>query len=50
MLAAIFVFENTEKTEIRFIIPEVTTPLWVALLVALAAGFVAGWLVGRRDR
>ncbi|MBA0052189.1 DUF1049 domain-containing protein [Streptomyces sp. AJS327] len=42
VLALIFVFENTGRTRIRLLIPEVTLPLWVALL---GMGFI-GWLCG----
>ena len=43
VLALIFIFENTRDVRIRVIIPEVTMPLWVAML----ATFVVGWLCGR---
>lgn len=43
VLALVFIFENTSRTRIRLLVPEVTMPLWVALL---GMG-VIGWLVGR---
>ena len=43
VLALIFIFENTRHTKIRLLVPEVTMPLWMALL---GMG-VIGWLVGR---
>jgi len=47
----IFVVENTRDVKIRFIIPAVTAPLWVALLVTVVIGIVAGWLIrGRRTK
>lgn len=42
-LALVFVFENTQDVRIRLLIPEVTMPLWLALLIP----YVVGWLVGR---
>jgi uncharacterized integral membrane protein len=51
VLAVVFVFENTEQTEIRFVLPKVQTPLWVALAVTMIVGVVVGFLLGRsRDR
>ncbi|WP_329173498.1 MULTISPECIES: DUF1049 domain-containing protein [unclassified Streptomyces] len=43
VFALVFVFENTHSVRIRLIVPEVTVPLWQALLATL----VAGWLCGR---
>ena len=43
VLALIFIFENTRDVRIRLLIPEVTMPLWLALLIT----FVVGWLCGR---
>ncbi|NUS14572.1 MAG: LapA family protein [Streptomyces sp.] len=43
VLALVFVFENTRDVRIRLLIPEVTMPLWLALLIPL----VIGWLCGR---
>ncbi|HVT68719.1 MAG TPA: DUF1049 domain-containing protein [Trebonia sp.] len=42
-LALVFVFENTKDIRIRLLVPEVTMPLWLALLIPYAVG----WLVGR---
>jgi uncharacterized integral membrane protein len=51
ILALIFIFENTRKVKIRFIVPEVTSPLWVALIVSVLLGVVIGLLLQRhRDR
>ena len=51
VLMFIFVVENTRDVKIRFIIPAVTAPLWVALLVTVVIGIVAGWLIrGRRTK
>ncbi len=47
VLLIVFVFENTTRTDVRFIIPVVTAPLWVALLGAALLGAVAGALLTR---
>jgi hypothetical protein len=49
-LAVVFVAQNTRRTRIRFIVPIVTTWVWLALVVALALGFAAGLIVGRRRK
>ncbi|HEY5335431.1 MAG TPA: hypothetical protein VIJ71_05355 [Mycobacteriales bacterium] len=48
VIAVIFIAENGSKTRIRFVGPQVTTHLWLALLVAAVLGFVAGLLVARQ--
>ncbi|HVM65910.1 MAG TPA: hypothetical protein VMU14_13680 [Acidimicrobiales bacterium] len=50
VLAIVFAAENTRRTRIRFIVPIVSTWVWLALLVALVLGFAAGLLVGRRRK
>ncbi|MFG2550023.1 DUF1049 domain-containing protein [Streptomyces sp. NPDC048581] len=48
-LALIFIFENTRATEIRLLIPEVTMPLWLALLGMGIIGALCGaYFMGRR--
>jgi uncharacterized integral membrane protein len=42
-LGLVFVFENTKDVRIRLLVPEVTMPLWLALLIPYAVG----WLLGR---
>jgi len=42
LLALIFIFENTRSTEIRLLIPEVTMPLWTALLGTGVIGALGG--------
>ena len=49
-LLVVFVFENRAQTKIRFILPEVTAPLWVALLGAALVGAVTGALLTRGGR
>lgn len=41
-LALVFIFENTRTTKIRLLIPEVTMPLWLALLGTALIGVVCG--------
>lgn len=48
VLAAVFIVENRRSTTIRFLIPEVTAPLWLALFASLVLGVVAGALLARR--
>jgi len=50
LLAVVFAVENTRRTKIRFIVPQVTGPLWLAVLVPLVLGFAAGALVVHRRR
>ncbi|MFI8501402.1 LapA family protein [Streptomyces sp. NPDC085524] len=45
-----FVFENTRPTKIRLWIPQVTLPLYVALLIAAVLGFLCGLYLSRRRR
>ncbi|MER5434491.1 DUF1049 domain-containing protein [Streptomyces sp. NPDC002588] len=49
VLTLIFIFENTQKTRIRLLIPEVTMPLWAALLATGIVGALFGaYFMGRR--
>ncbi|WP_405823993.1 LapA family protein [Streptomyces sp. NBC_01390] len=50
LLALIFIFENTRATRIRLLIPEVTMPLWMALLGTAAIGALCGAYFMRRRR
>lgn len=38
VLVFVFIVENPRETKMRFIIPQVTAPLWIALFVAAALG------------
>lgn len=42
VLALIFIFENTRATKIRLLVPEVTMPLWMALLGTAVIGALCG--------
>ncbi|MCH0563423.1 MULTISPECIES: DUF1049 domain-containing protein [unclassified Streptomyces] len=48
VLAVIFIFENTRSTKIRLLIPEVTVPLWTALLATGLIGALFGAYFMRR--
>jgi len=48
VLLVVFIFENRTRTDVRFIFPVVTAPLWVALLGAALFGGVAGALLTRQ--
>ncbi|WP_217242906.1 hypothetical protein [Streptomyces sp. AC555_RSS877] len=47
-IALIFIFENRTSVKIRLLIPEVTMPLWGALLIAWGLGMLACALTLRR--
>ncbi len=49
-VSVVFAVENTRRTRIRFIVPDVTVPLWLALIVPLVLGFAAGALFVHRRR
>lgn len=48
VIGLVFVFENTRKVPIRFLVPEVSSPLWLALLITFLLGGVTGFLVSRQ--
>ncbi|MGW6059735.1 DUF1049 domain-containing protein [Streptomyces sp. NPDC055189] len=50
VLTLIFIFENTRHTKIRLLIPEVTMPLWVALLGTGLIGALCGAYFVRRRK
>ncbi len=47
-ISLIFIFENTAQTTVRLLIPEVTMPLWAALLIAWLLGLLASLFTIRR--
>ncbi|AOT60337.1 MULTISPECIES: LapA family protein [Streptomyces] len=47
-VALVFIFENRASVEIRLLIPLVTMPLWVALLISWALGLLACAVTARR--
>ncbi|MHC0431962.1 LapA family protein [Streptomyces sp. O3] len=50
ILGLVFIFENTDRTKIRLLIPEVTLPLWMALLATALIGALCGAYFVRRRR
>ncbi|GLF99826.1 LapA family protein [Streptomyces yaizuensis] len=48
VLAIVFIFENTERVEIRVLIPVVTMPLYLALLAMFVVGALCGGYLFRR--
>ncbi|MEV0126514.1 hypothetical protein AB0I16_34060 [Streptomyces sp. NPDC050703] len=49
VLTLVFIFENTRSTKIRLLVPEVTMPLWAALLATGLIGALCGaYFIGRR--
>ena len=50
VLALVFIFENTKSVKVRLIIPEVTAPLYVALLIAAVLGGLVTLLIQWRRR
>ncbi|MER7044760.1 lipopolysaccharide assembly protein LapA domain-containing protein [Streptomyces jumonjinensis] len=48
VLALVFIFENTRKVTIRLLIPEVTMPLYLALLAMFVVGALCGGYFFRR--
>ena len=50
VLVVVFIVENTKRTKIRFIGPQVTAPLWVALIAATLVGAAVVGLIARRHR
>ncbi|MGW0840625.1 lipopolysaccharide assembly protein LapA domain-containing protein [Streptomyces sp. NPDC002787] len=48
VLALVFVFQNTQHTEIQLLVSEVTMPLWLALLGTGAIGALCGVFFMRR--
>ena len=47
VLIGVFIAMNRDETKISFIVFDAQTALWIALTVAAAGGFVAGFLIGR---
>jgi uncharacterized integral membrane protein len=49
ILVLVFIFQNTQQTEIQVLVTEVTTPLWLALVITTVVGFIIGaFSLGRR--
>ncbi|MFI8368912.1 lipopolysaccharide assembly protein LapA domain-containing protein [Streptomyces sp. NPDC085466] len=50
VLLLVFIFENTRQVKIRLLIPEVTMPLYLALLATAVLGAICGWYAARRNK
>lgn len=50
VLTLVFIFENTRSTKIRLLVPEVTMPLWMALLGTGLIGALCGAFFLNRRR
>lgn len=48
ILVVVFIAENSRKVKIRLIFPEVTAPLYVAILIAAVLGGIIGALLRYR--
>jgi uncharacterized integral membrane protein len=51
IVGLVFIFENTAHTKIRLLVPEVTMPLWLALLgMGLIGGLIGVLAAGGRRK
>lgn len=54
VVALVFVFQNTGRTHIHFLVADAENPVWLWLLILFIAGFVVGslfpWFHRRRKR
>ncbi|WP_435973244.1 DUF1049 domain-containing protein [Streptomyces sp. Qhu_M48] len=50
ILTLVLIFENTRQVRIRILIPEVTMPVYVALLVTALLGGACGYYLAARSR
>jgi uncharacterized integral membrane protein len=48
IVIAVFIGLNRDEANVSFGFFDAQTTLWVALTIAGAGGFIAGWLMGRR--
>jgi uncharacterized integral membrane protein len=48
IVIAVFIGLNRDEASVSFGFIDAQTTLWVALTIAGAGGFIAGWLMGRR--
>ncbi len=45
IIALIFIFQNSQKVQVDFIIATTETPLFFVLIVTFALGALVGWLL-----
>ncbi|MFF1506562.1 lipopolysaccharide assembly protein LapA domain-containing protein [Streptomyces sp. NPDC058326] len=50
IITLVFIFQNTREVKIRLLIPEVTMPLYLALLATAILGAACGFYVAARRR
>jgi uncharacterized integral membrane protein len=50
VVAAIFIFQNSQKVDVKFFFSTTTTPLIFALLLAFILGFIVGLALPRFRR
>jgi uncharacterized integral membrane protein len=50
VVIVVFIGLNREDATVSFGLFDAQTSLWVALTIAAAGGFIAGWLMGRRRK
>ncbi len=48
IVALIFVFSNTDQVTLQFLWIGISAPAWVLLGVLLLAGFLVGFMLGRK--
>jgi uncharacterized integral membrane protein len=48
VVVVVFVLENTRSVKVRLLIPEVTTPIAVPIVIAAALGAAVAWLLRYR--
>jgi len=48
VLVVVFIAINRDQTSVSFIFFTANVALWVALAIAAAGGFIAGFLIGRK--
>jgi uncharacterized integral membrane protein len=50
VVVVVFVLENTRSVKVRLLIPEVTTPVAVPIVIAAVLGALVAWLLRYRRR
>lgn len=49
IVALVFILQNLTYVRVEFFLIHTAAPLWLVLLVTLAAGYAIGWFSKRRD-
>ncbi|MFF0273791.1 MULTISPECIES: lipopolysaccharide assembly protein LapA domain-containing protein [unclassified Streptomyces] len=50
VVTLVFIFQNTREVKIRILVPEVTMPLYLALLATAVVGAACGFYAAARRR